>query len=102
MQCPKCRAETPEDAQFCRRCHAPTRYTCPSCKHVQDHGGKCDQCGLDFSKYATALQFQARTQAELSRERLATRTGLIKQILLLPITGGLSLIKYVRSRLTGD
>jgi hypothetical protein len=78
------------------------RYTCPSCRHVQDHGGKCDQCGLDFSKYAAVLQFQARTRAEQSRKRLATRSGLLKQLLLLPITGGFSLIKYVRSRLTGD
>lgn len=102
MQCPKCREENPENSQFCRRCHAPMCYTCPSCRHVQDHGGKCDACGLDFAKYVTALQFQARAQAERQRERSNTRTGLIKQILLLPITGGLSLIKYVRSRLEGD
>lgn len=102
MQCPKCKTENTEEAQFCTRCHATLRYTCPACKHVQFHGGKCEQCGVDFMKYALMLQFQAKTQADYNRERVKARNSLIKQILLLPLTGGLSLFKYFRSLLRGE
>lgn len=102
MQCSKCGQENPGTAQFCRACHTPLRYTCPSCKHAQAHGGKCEQCGLDFGKYALAVQFQMKTQVDQSRKRAKARAALIKQIILIPITGGLSLFKYIRSRLLGD
>ena len=84
------------------RCHAPLRFTCPACRHVQDHGGKCDQCGVDFAKYATMLVFQARDGAQMKRRRTKQRVSLAKQILLIPVTGGLSLLKYVFSRLRRD
>ena len=102
MQCPKCREENPQTAQFCRKCHTPLRYSCPNCKHVQTHGGTCEQCGLDFAKYATVLQFQVKAQAKQERERGKARNEWIKQILLLPITGGFSLIKFIRTRLLGE
>ena len=101
MQCPKCQQENPEGAAFCVRCHTPLRFTCPTCRHAQTHGGKCDQCGLDFAKYTAALEFQMKTQGAQERERVKNVSGLIKQVLLLPITGGLSLVKYVRGRLLG-
>jgi hypothetical protein len=99
MRCPKCRHENSERAQFCTRCHAPLRFTCPACRHVQDHGGKCDQCGVDFAKYATMLVFQAREGAQEKRRHTREKASLAKQILLIPLTGGLSLLKYVLSRL---
>lgn len=102
MQCPKCRQENLETAQFCKRCHAPLRYVCPACKHAQSHGGTCDHCGVDFTKYALLLQFQMKTQAEKDREQVRTRNAIFKQILLLPLTGGLSLLKYFRARLRGQ
>lgn len=98
MRCPKCSQENAETAQFCLRCHAPLRYICPACKHVQDHGGTCDQCGVDFAKYATMMMFKVKDDAEKDRERLKTRSSLIKQIALLPITGGYSLIRFLLSR----
>ena len=97
VRCSKCEQPNPETAQYCVRCHTPLRFTCPSCKHVQDHGGKCDQCGLDFMKYAMTLVFQAQTNAQLSREKKLKRSSILKQILLLPLTGGLSLLGYLRS-----
>ena len=102
MQCPKCRQENPEKAQFCVRCHTPLSYTCPVCKHVQTHGGKCDQCGVDFAKYSAMLIFSAKDEAARERDRTRARTGIVKQILLLPITGGFSLLKYLRELLRGD
>ena len=98
MRCPKCSQENSGTNQFCLRCHAPLRYTCPGCHHQQDHGGQCDQCGLDFAKYAAMMVFQAQTQAQKQREKSRTKNSIIKQVLLLPITGGLSLLGYLRSR----
>jgi hypothetical protein len=98
MDCPKCRHANPETVQYCLRCHTPLRYVCPTCQHTQREGGKCEQCGLDFAKYAMMLQFQMQSQAQQQRQRSNTRKSIIKQILLLPITGGLSLLGFLRSR----
>jgi hypothetical protein len=100
MECPKCRHQNPDTAQFCLRCHTPLRYVCPACRHVQPAGGKCQQCGVDFAKYAVMLQFQA--QADQERRRLQTRISILKHIVLLPVTGGLSLLKFLRERLRGE
>ncbi len=102
MLCPKCHRDNPETAQFCIRCHATLRFICPACKHVQDRGGKCDQCGVDFAKYTAMLIFQAKDTAEQQRARTKQRASIIKQILLFPITGGLSLLRYFSGRLRGD
>ena len=102
MECPKCHQQNPETSQFCLRCHTPLRYVCPACKHVQREGGKCEKCGVDFAKYAMLLQFQMQSQAEQSHQRSKARTSILKQILLLPITGGLSLLGFLRSRLRGQ
>jgi uncharacterized membrane protein YvbJ len=102
MRCPKCGEENLEAVRFCRRCHTPLRYTCPACGHVQSTGGNCEKCGVDFAKYAVMLQLQMKNHAEQERERVKNRSSIIKQILLLPVTGGLSLLKYVRMRLRGD
>ena len=102
MLCPKCRQENPEKAQYCVRCHTPLSYTCPACKHVQTHGGKCDQCGVDFVKYSAMLLFSAKDAAARERERTRAQTSIIKQIVLLPITGGISLVKYLLGQLRGE
>ena len=94
MQCPKCGQANPEAAQFCTRCHAPLRFVCPACKHAQSHGGKCDQCGVDFAKYVGVLMFQAKTESDKRSQRIRKRSALLKQLFLLPLTGGLSLFKY--------
>jgi hypothetical protein len=96
MRCVKCGQENPETNEFCLRCHYPARFTCPACKHVQDHGGQCDQCGLDFAKYATMLVFQGQTAAKQARQHKKGRDKILRQIVLLPITGGWSLLKYLR------
>ncbi len=99
MQCPKCKTENPETLTFCVRCHTPLKYTCPSCKHVQLKGGTCEKCGVDFAKYGAMLVFQAKDSAQAQRAKAETRAGIWKQIVLLPITGGLSLIKYLIGRM---
>jgi hypothetical protein len=69
---------------------------------VQAHSGQCDQCGVDFAKYSAMLIFSAKETAERERERTRTRTSIVKQILLLPITGGYSLIKFLLTRMRGE
>ncbi len=99
MRCAKCGHENPESNDFCGRCHAPARFTCPACRHTQNHGGHCDNCGLDFVKYAMMLVFQNQTSAQQERERQKRRSDAIMQILLLPVTGGWSLLKFLRNSL---
>ena len=101
MLCPKCQHENLEAARFCVRCHAPLRYVCPACKNVQAEGGKCEKCGVDFAKYAAMLAFRAQQDTQQSRERLRSRAGLLKQILLLPVTGGISFVKYLLEQIRG-
>jgi hypothetical protein len=101
MRCAKCGQENPDSNEFCSRCHNPTRYTCPSCGHIQEHGGQCDQCGLDFVKYATMLVFQGQTAAQQARQHKKVRGGILRQILLLPITGEWSLLKFLRQTKDG-
>jgi hypothetical protein len=48
------------------------------------------------------LQSQVQMQREREREQLRKRSSLAKQILLLPLTGGFSLLKYFRSLLRGE
>src|SRR5690349_5255127 len=102
MECPKCHRANPDTIQFCVGCHAPLRYVCPSCQHTQPQGGQCEKCGVDFAKYLSMVQFQMMTDAKQERSRMKSRSEIFKQILLLPVTGGFSLLKYFRNRLRGE
>lgn len=102
MNCPKCTTANPESARFCVRCHAPLRFTCPACGHVQETGGQCGKCRVDFAKYATVLEFQMAKETRERREKARARHGIIKQAILLPLTGGWSLFKYLRTSLGGE
>jgi hypothetical protein len=94
IKCPKCGVDTREVARFCARCHATLRFECPACKHEQRKGGACEKCGVNFAKYITAVVASKKVEADQVHDRIERRTGIIKQVFLLPITGGLSLIKY--------
>lgn len=93
MKCPKCSAEARDIARFCPRCHATLRYECPSCKHEQRHGGQCEKCGVDFLKYINAVVTAKKDQADLDRERLEQRSALLKNVLFMPFTMGIPLIR---------
>jgi zinc-ribbon domain len=95
LLCPKCGRETPATARFCIRCHATLRFTCPACKHAQTHGGTCD---ADFAKYAVVLDMQLAA-AEAERKRYRNQATLVRQLVLLPVTGGLSLLKYFHDQM---
>jgi hypothetical protein len=99
MNCSKCYTENPPEARFCTRCHMTLKFVCPTCQHTQDHGGACDQCGLDFLKYAMVLEFQAQNERRKERSKNKDRAAWARQALLIPLTGGMSLIKFVRKRM---
>ncbi len=92
MNCPKCRSETRDIARFCRRCHATLRYQCPSCRHEQRQGGICENCGIDFLKYVTAVVAEKQTETDAIDDRLERRSTLLKNVLWVPLTGGISLL----------
>jgi hypothetical protein len=78
------------------------QFVCPACQHSQLQGGQCEKCGTDFVKYLTMMQFNMQMAAEQKRELVKTRNATFRQIVLLPITGGFSLLRYLRKRLQGD
>lgn len=92
VPCPKCGSNARDVARFCPRCHATLRYQCPSCKHEQRQGGQCEKCGVNFLKYVTAVVAAKRAEVDAVNERLHQRSELAKNILLIPLTGGLSLV----------
>src|ERR1700733_8360456 len=95
---PKFGADAREIARFCPRCHATLRYECPACKHEQRKGGSCEKCGVDFVKYIGAVVAGKKAQADQVHDRIEQRTNMIKHVLLLPVTGGLSLFRYFFGR----
>jgi Double zinc ribbon len=97
MICPKCQHENPETARFCVRCHMTLRFSCPACTHVQDHAGSCDRCGIDYLKYAAVIESEMEGKLRDARERRQRRGAILKQVVLLPVTGGFSLLKSLKS-----
>jgi uncharacterized membrane protein YvbJ len=95
VKCPKCGSDVREIARFCRRCHMTMRYACPSCGHEQRQGGTCEKCGINFMKYIGAVVAGKKAEADAMHERLERRADLLKHILWIPLTGGLSLVKLL-------
>lgn len=59
-------------------------------------------CGVDFAKYAAVIQFQMANEARERRESSRVRHDIFKQALLLPLTGGWSLLRYLRAALSRE
>jgi len=95
MQCPKCKTENSDKITFCVRCHTPLKYTCPSCKHVQLQGGKCEKCGVDFAKYAAMLVFQAKDTAQAERTQAGWRPPFWAHVVFFPIPLVIQLVLYL-------
>ena len=95
MQCTKCRTEAALGARYCTRCHTPLEYECPACHHHQAEGGRCEKCGTDFMKYLSSMIAVKRVQAEAEHDRRQKRNNFVKQLIYIPLTGGLSLLKDI-------
>jgi len=93
IPCPKCGTAVRDIARFCTRCHATLRYQCPSCAHEQRHGGTCEKCGVDFLKYIASVLAAKKAEADVIHERLERRSTLLKNVLTVPFTLGIPLIR---------
>jgi hypothetical protein len=93
VKCPKCGAAVREIARFCQRCHNTMRYECPACRHQQRAGGNCEKCGVNFIKYVTAVVVAKQAEADAIHDKIEQRSTLIKNLLFIPFTGGISLIR---------
>lgn len=65
-------------------------------------GGACEACGVDFVKYGMMELAALQTDLARGRERAKSRAALVKSLVLVPLTGGLSLLKYFRERRRSD
>jgi predicted RNA-binding Zn-ribbon protein involved in translation (DUF1610 family) len=95
VKCPKCGATVREIARFCQRCHNTMRYECPACGHQQRTGGNCEKCGINFIKYVTAVVAAKQAEADAIHDKIEQRSTLMKNLLFIPFTGGISLIRQL-------
>jgi hypothetical protein len=97
-KCPKCGTQARDVARFCPRCHHTLRFECPSCGNRQRTGGKCEKCGIDFIKYIGAVVAGKKAEADAVHDRLESRSSFVKAVLLLPVNGGISLLRHFLKR----
>ncbi len=57
---------------------------------------------MDFAKYTLMVQAKARDEVDRDIAHRRERTNMARGLILAPINGGLSLLRYLRSRLLGD
>ena len=95
IPCPKCGAAVREVARFCQRCHMTMRFECPSCGNKQRTGVKCEKCGINFVKYIGAVVAAKQSEADTIQAKLDRRSAFLKNLVALPLTGGISLVKQL-------
>lgn len=71
------------------------RYECPACGHQQRTGGNCDKCEINFIKYVGAVVAGKRAQADAIHDKIEQRSTLLKNLLFIPFTGGITLIRQL-------
>jgi hypothetical protein len=71
------------------------RYECPACHHEQRRGGRCENCGVDFLKYAVAVVSVKKASTDAAREKAERRSTLLKGLMLAPFTAGLPLLRQL-------
>src|SRR5277367_244901 len=95
IPCPKCGAAVREVARFCQRCHMTMRFECPSCHNQQRTGVKCEKCGINFVKYIGAVVAAKQAEVDAVEAKLDRRSALLKNLVALPLTGGIALVKQL-------
>jgi uncharacterized membrane protein YvbJ len=84
-----------EVARFCQRCHMTMRFDCPSCGNKQRTGVKCEKCGINFVKYIGAVVAAKQPEQDTLEAKMERRSALLKNVLTIPLTGGLKLFKQL-------
>src|ERR1700730_9294746 len=95
IPCPKCGAAVREVARFCQRCHMTMRFDCPSCGNKQRTGVKCEKCGINFVKYIGAVVAAKQPETDTIQAKLDRRGAFLKNLVALPLTGGIALVKQL-------
>jgi hypothetical protein len=95
IPCPKCGAAVREVARFCQRCHMTMRFDCPACGNKQRTGVKCQKCGINFVKYIGAVVAAKQPEQDTLEAKMDRRSALLKNVLAIPLTGGLKLFKQL-------
>jgi zinc ribbon protein len=95
IPCPKCGAAVREVARFCQRCHMTMRFDCPACGNKQRTGVKCEKCGINFVKYIGAVVAAKQPEQDTLEAKMERRSALLKNVLAIPLTGGLKLFKQL-------
>jgi predicted RNA-binding protein with PUA domain len=98
IACHKCGQSNPDSVRFCTKCHFPLRFVCPACAHTQRVGRTCEACGVDFEKFGLTQLSRMKLESERETARLQKQTSVFREVILAIATGGLSLLKYLRSR----
>src|SRR5215204_3160832 len=63
MECPSCRAQTPQGKRFCIECGAPLPLPCPSCGGLNPPSAKfCGDCGAKLGGSAALIVPQTATR----------------------------------------
>jgi class 3 adenylate cyclase/tetratricopeptide (TPR) repeat protein len=79
VKCPRCQAQTPDDARFCEECGARLELTCPNCGQAVGVGKKfCRACGASLTT-EPAERFtspRAYTPKHLAEKILTSRSAL--------------------------
>jgi hypothetical protein len=70
-------------------------FECPSCGNKQRIGVKCEKCGINFVKYIGAVVAPKGAQEDEIEAKMDRRRALLKNVLAIPFTGGLSLFKQL-------
>src|SRR5437763_856265 len=78
MNCPRCAAENPPAAKFCRGCGARLDSICPACAHANLPGSRfCNECGHQLVSEAPGAapvaQTAPRTQVDYTPKHLADK-----------------------------
>jgi hypothetical protein len=96
MECPRCQHVNAEGIEFCTCCHQTLLYKCPQCWHLQAHSGTCEKCGCNFALYwGSYLERTAKERDRVEVERIKSELSVLAQILLIPLTGGRALVRFV-------
>jgi ribosomal protein L32 len=71
------------------------RFECPSCGNKQRTGVKCEKCGINFVKFIGAVVAAKQAEVDAVDAKLDRRSAFLKNLVALPLTGGISLVKHL-------
>jgi ribosomal protein L40E len=82
MKCPKCRADNPEEADFCIECGNPIEFFCPKCGAKTPHKGKfCMKCGHNLTLPSEAPPKNLSLDEKIAKIQKYLPQGLTEKIL---------------------